>query len=402
MLSYSGMHNGLYRIYDSDDGTVDEVTYEELLYSVRDLGLDIKGALFAKRTGTLLIEQIRGNWSTKSPTYFAEEVFNLVGDEYTVLEKYVRSRVKILFRHNVCGHKYLQEPRNFLAGKRCPKCFRLVKETTESFKKLMKDAVGDDYSLLSEYVGANDGLTIRHNVCGKVFNMVAANFKRGQRCPYCTKSGIPVRSFEEMACKVSSITSNYELLSYEGCVVPATFKHLVCGNIFKMKTYTFLELNGRCPFCKISVPERLLQLELQKWFDCKFNYFPSWLRGSSGYKLELDIFMPSIKTAVEYDGGNFHIDRINTDEDKDNCCYNNGIKLIRLRDFGLPALNSPSVQICASVPITLRRNRGIDDFERMVTRLLSELGLTHRYVVDRAVLADLYEKSEIRGAEQEG
>lgn len=54
---------------------------------------------------------------------FKERVYNLVGDEYTVLSEYNKSDEKIKMRHNKCGHEYYVTPTAFTSnGNRCPVC----------------------------------------------------------------------------------------------------------------------------------------------------------------------------------------------------------------------------------------------------------------------------------------
>jgi len=55
---------------------------------------------------------------------FLREVKEQVGDEYTFLEEYQKSDVKIKVKHNKCGHVYKVSPALFLRGRRCPKCKR--------------------------------------------------------------------------------------------------------------------------------------------------------------------------------------------------------------------------------------------------------------------------------------
>ncbi len=71
-------------------------------------------------------------------------------------------------------------------------------------------------------------------------------------------------------------------------------------------------------------------------------YFSFWYTDAvSRYKLngeELDIFSPSWKIAIEYDGYAWHKDKekIDRDNKKDKLCKVNKIKLIRIREEGLP------------------------------------------------------------------
>jgi hypothetical protein len=61
----------------------------------------------------------------KTHEEFLQQVFDLVEDEYTVLESYQRTATKISFKHNLenCGNIFMVRPADFLRGTRCPKCY---------------------------------------------------------------------------------------------------------------------------------------------------------------------------------------------------------------------------------------------------------------------------------------
>lgn len=65
---------------------------------------------------------IRQKSLVKDIDKFKKEVYDLVADEYEVLGEYVTNKIKILMKHNICGHEYLVSPDNFLRNNRCPKC----------------------------------------------------------------------------------------------------------------------------------------------------------------------------------------------------------------------------------------------------------------------------------------
>lgn len=60
---------------------------------------------------------------TKSNEIFLKEVFEEVGNDYTFLEPYKSAHVKLKIRHNVCGKEYEISPHTFLNTKvRCADC----------------------------------------------------------------------------------------------------------------------------------------------------------------------------------------------------------------------------------------------------------------------------------------
>lgn len=72
-------------------------------------------------------------------------------------------------------------------SRRCPKCYGTPKKTIEEFKRNVKDLVGDEYSVLSnEYFGNKVKLRFRHNICGREYEATPNKFLLGRRCPYCS------------------------------------------------------------------------------------------------------------------------------------------------------------------------------------------------------------------------
>ena len=46
------------------------------------------------------------NTRKRTHDQFVKEVFDLVGNEYTVLGQYTNTDTKILIKHNICKHEY--------------------------------------------------------------------------------------------------------------------------------------------------------------------------------------------------------------------------------------------------------------------------------------------------------
>ena len=86
-----------------------------------------------------------------------------------------------------------------------------------------------------------------------------------------------------------------------------------------------------------SFPEKIVFYYIHNTYkDAIENYKPDWLK-----PMEFDIFIPSIKVAIEYDGRKWHKDSKN-DNKKNDLCIKNGIKLYRLREVGCSNINDKS------------------------------------------------------------
>lgn len=85
------------------------------------------------------------------------------------------------------------------------------------------------------------------------------------------------------------------------------------------------------PSPKFSKAEKAIAFYISQLFpDCIENARLPELQG-----LELDIWVPSIRLGIEYDGVLYHKD-ISRDLEKDILCNKANIKLIRFRESGLP------------------------------------------------------------------
>jgi len=130
---------------------------------------------------------------TKSSVQYKKEVFDLVGDEYTVLGEYTANNKSILMKHNKCGREYTVRPINFLRkeGNRCFDC-TLIK-SNKQYKKEVFDLVGDEYTVLGEYKTTKIKILMRHDICGYEYRVRPMEFLSGNRCPKCAKTSKPSR-----------------------------------------------------------------------------------------------------------------------------------------------------------------------------------------------------------------
>ena len=67
--------------------------------------LNVKGLKNTRRTDDMA--------RRKTNEEFTNEVYDLVGNEYIFLEKYIRDGTKIKCRHNKCGHEWYITPSSF-------------------------------------------------------------------------------------------------------------------------------------------------------------------------------------------------------------------------------------------------------------------------------------------------
>lgn len=102
-----------------------------------------------------------------------------------------------------------------------------------------------------------------------------------------------------------------------------------------------------CPICaktmKTSFPEKAILFYFQKAFS---DVIPNCFGRLSNKRLELDVFIPSLSIAIEFDGYKSHLDRIDNDNLKNELCREKGINIIRIRGGQKNGKFLPSTKGC--------------------------------------------------------
>lgn len=278
----------------------------------------------------------RGNGKRLLLEEFISKAQEVHGEDYNYSEikEYKNGKEPVKIFCNKCHNYFFQTPSAHLAGNGCPICnggtnklkfdnIRFIEKCKIKFPEL-------DYSK-TEYTGCNQKTTF---ICPKHGEfIVRADFLRG--CPACIKE----KKLEAERTKIKSdIEERWGIELLEPFIgfynynpkslKKYSFKCLNCGNVFQQGIRW--NRNMSCPMCHpISHGSSKGEIEL-------YNLFLT-----TGYKVlhndrkqldgkELDIFLPELNFAIEYDGAYWH----NKEEDelKNKICQQKGIKLFRVDD----------------------------------------------------------------------
>ena len=179
----------------------------------------------------------------KTHEEFTLEVCNLVGDEYVILSKYITAKVKVKILHKQCGREYEMRPNDFLNGVRCPHCAN--KKTHGQYVEDVFLKYGGEFKILSKYDGSRKKVKVKHNICGSIYNI--RSDKMG--CPYCAvNTKLTMEEFVNRVNILYG--SDYSVLDdYIGINEKLRVKHNICGSIFKITPSTFLRGIGICKEC---------------------------------------------------------------------------------------------------------------------------------------------------------
>ena len=180
---------------------------------------------------------------------------------------------------------------------------------------------------------------------GHEWQSTIANRAYGTGCPYCSSKKI-LQGYNDLQTINPSLANewNYEKNGEltPTNIAPNSNKSVwwKCQKGHEWQTMVYNRSNGcGCPICKserhTSFPEYAIIFYLKKYgIEAIHSY------KSNGY--ELDVYIPSRKIAIEYDGYFWHEKREKKDLDKNKKCNRDGITLYRIR-AGLPTLNDSSI-----------------------------------------------------------
>ncbi|AHJ87074.1 hypothetical protein BCP8-2_036 [Bacillus phage BCP8-2] len=229
-----------------------------------------------------------------------KKLYDTVGDEYTLVSDYVKGTVKVDLLHAICGDIYRVTPNHFFYDNSRCKCQLNIKQP-KVFEEEFNEISKGSYTQMGTYERKDIKIDIKHNVCGTIFPATPHSFLQGKGCPECF--GNKTKTTEEFSKEVDELTDGeFSLMTdYVNNRTHVTIKHIECGKEYPVTPKDFLRGN-RCPFCKQSKGERLVRRILDE-ANVEYTIQKSYNDLKSNYqKLPFDFFLPEHNLLIEYDG----------------------------------------------------------------------------------------------------
>ena len=227
------------------------------------------------------------------------------------------------------GHKFKMTICHFKKGQRCSTCAGNKKLTYEHVKgKIEKEG----YKLLSEeYKNAHIKLKLE---CleGHNFLMKWNDLQQGHGCPKCYGN----KKLEYKYVKEEIEKEGYKLLSKEYKNNYTKLK-LECseGHIYKM-SFSCFKQGQRCPTCFYKNGSSKGEKEVLEYIQSLTtdtiipNDRSQIINPKTGQYLELDIYLPNLRKAIEYNGTYWHSD--------DEVIYKDEQKVLQCKELGIDLL----------------------------------------------------------------
>lgn len=256
-----------------------------------------------------------------------------------------------------CGQEYL----TWFSGDKCVKCPNChsgnVSSKTTRYLRVLKHCEDANVAPLFtdlEYLGARASgkslyYPVKCNLCGTEFK-TSFSGRVTCSCPKCFDSRAPKNSYQQ-ACfrlKDSGLIPLFSESEWCGCFSDTGPHHYKvscskCGTVFYAAVSKHWVTN--CPTCTKGNHRSKLELIIEEWLkskkiECWCNTHSLGLKPLKGKHLEIDLYIPSLKIAFEFNGSYYH-----SKHDKDyhlhktKECLKKGILLYHLWDY----LTTPEV-----------------------------------------------------------
>ena len=237
-------------------------------------------------------------------------------------------------------------------GKGCPYCSGRVVIQWENDLKTLNPALAQEWdyelngNLIPENMTVNSGQKVWWKCKdGHKWQARIASRSNGNGCPYCSgriaiKGKNDLLTLNPHLAKEWNYSLNGELTPENVTAKSGKKVWWKCQNGHEWQAVISSRAIGRgCPTCMLgcqtSFPEYALLYYLKEnGIEAIHSY--------TGNGYELDIYIPTKKIAIEYDGYYWHKNKTKKDLDKNAKCKKDGITLYRIRE-GLPSLNDSSI-----------------------------------------------------------
>lgn len=294
----------------------------------------------------------------------------------TVLGTYKDYNSKIDVRCDKCGCEWSPRAGSLLHGHGCPRCAGVKLKSHAEFVKDLK-SLRDDVIITGRYVKALEKTKFRFLKCGHECDITPAHVLSGRGCPECGRSQkgasqrLTMEIFLERLHKIDPNLVISEGAMYINNHTLMPLQCNACGYEYQIRPHDVLNQRG-CPNCHRSCTSFLEQF-IYHSFAHILGESKVMSREKTVIGVELDIYVPDLKVAVDPGSWHWHKNMVAKDWEKHLLCKDKGIKLITIYDHYDDA--TVPFDNCLVTHCDLVSRRNTDKLIEITKKVLSEFGL---------------------------
>lgn len=294
-----------------------------------------------------------------------------------------------------CGHKWMTRIRDrTLKGTGCDRCASKVraskrivtfvnnrKSLAETSPELLKDWNAQRNTIQPSEITSHSNRKIwwKCHICGYEWETKICNRSNGRGCPCCSHKKLVVGK-NDLATTHPALAREWHP-TQNGALTPQDVMYgqahkvwWLCpmGHSYQATLNHRSNGNGtNCPICtdgrQTSFREQAFYFYLKQIFpDAISRFTAKWLG-----RFELDIYIPSCKLALEYDGAAWHKEKNFTRERRKYAlCHGHGIRLMRIKE-SMP--EKGHLHNVADEIFAIENVEGKDNFARLVRYVIDQL-----------------------------
>ena len=234
------------------------------------------------------------------------EVFKSLG--ITLLEEYKGANTPISMRVDACGHVNMRVPSKAekVSAGYCPTCS--AARTSYGAKEFAEEISAVDLVPVTPYVRMKENLEVQNKLCGHIYTVNPGHLLYdgiGIHCPVC--SGVRNTTRTRFLDKLTeaNITITGEYTSTQS---PVEVTNNTCGHTYTVIPNNLVSADSGL-VCRICHPTSNVSKEESDLVEFVASVYNGWIVTNDRTVLdglELDIVLPDVNIAIEYNGSYWH------------------------------------------------------------------------------------------------
>ncbi len=267
------------------------------------------------------------------------------------------SEKKVWWLCSKCGYEWQSTIANRQHGNGCPNCKKnTISEKKSAYHLSKKGSLQETNPALSlewhttkngnlspnDFTEGSSRIVWWKGKCGHEWRASISNRSRGTQCPYCSNQKV-LQGYNDLKTEYPDIAKewNYEKNAptkpsdvLYGSSHKYWWKCSVCSYEWLQSVHHRTARGQGCPSCakklQTSFPEQSIFFYIKQCFPDTQNGYKDIFNSM----MELDVYIPSLKVGIEYDGVFWHSNNasLKKEQIKYDICKQNKIKLIRVRE----------------------------------------------------------------------
>ena len=250
---------------------------------------------------------------------------------------------------------------------------------------LEMELISPTIEIVGLYKKAVDRIDVRCKICNHEWSPLAYSLREGKGCPHCgairgsknNQGKTALKTQEKFIADLKRVDSTIKVIgqyvnghSYIEC------ECLVCSNRWSAKPYSLLQNHG-CPRCAKSGTSFMEQF-IRLCFEKALGTDSVHSRDKSAIGMELDIYVPELKIAIEPGNWELHKKSLKRDLLKREKCAEKDIKLITIYDKFPDEIEKPFDNDCYVYSEDLNRTDH-SIIKGLITNLFADLDLNYEF-----------------------